>query len=82
MAVTDATPAPAGSWVVTGQQEQVEFNQQGQMQHGVKISFQTGEGHTGTVFVPQAQYNPDMVRSLVAAKAQLMDQVGALSSGA
>jgi len=80
MAVANPSPAPAGSWSVIGQQEQVEFDQQGKMQNGVKISFQTGQGHSGTVFVPQAQYNPERVKELVAAKAQLMDQVGALSS--
>jgi hypothetical protein len=77
----DNAPAPVhASWTVTGQMETTEFNQQGQVQKGVKVEFTTGQGHTGTVFVPQAQYNPDMVRQLVQARADLMDQVGSLSS--
>ncbi len=78
--MSSSPESPAASWSVTGQVEATEFSQQGQMQKGVRISFQTGQGHTGTVFVPQAQYNPDTVRQLVQAQANLMDQVGALSS--
>lgn len=73
-------PAQHASWTVTGQMESTEFDQQGRIQKGYTVAFQTGQGHSGTVFVPQAQYNPDMVRQLVQARADLMDQVGSLSS--
>lgn len=76
----DMAPAPSTSWQVTGQQEAQEFNAQHQLVSGVRILFTTGLGHSGTVFVPMAQYNPDYVRGVVAQAAALMDQVGSLSS--
>lgn len=72
---------PASSWQVTGQIEGQQFNESHQLVPGVTITFTTGQGHQGTVFVPQAQYNPARVRELVGQRAALMDEVGGLSSG-
>ncbi|HVD03188.1 MAG TPA: hypothetical protein VNF75_03510 [Candidatus Dormibacteraeota bacterium] len=78
----DSSPPPApalSAWQVTGQIEGQQFNDQHQLVPGVSIMFTTGQGHQGTVFVPQAQYNAARVRELVAARAALMDEVGGLS---
>lgn len=83
MAMGDAPPpaVPASTWQVTGQLEGQEFNAQHQLVPGVRITFTTGQGHQGTVFVPRAQYNPAKVRELVGQQAALMDEVGGLSGG-
>lgn len=78
---SQAAPAPSTSWQVTGQQEAQSFNAQNQLVGGVRIMFTTGAGHSGTVFVPMAQYTPDYVRQVVSQQAALMDQVGSLNSG-
>lgn len=77
----EMTQQPSSSWQVTGQQEAQDFNAQHQLVSGVRVMFQTGQGHAGTVFVPMAQYTPEHVREVVGQQAALMDQVGSLSSG-
>lgn len=69
------------SWKVTGQNESTQVQQSGPPVPGVRVFFQTGQGHTGSVFVPQAQYTVTNVRALVNAAAAKMDAVGSLSSG-
>lgn len=70
----------APTWTVTGQIPRTRVNTANQVEEGYDVGFTTGEGHTGTVFVPEARYNRDNVRALIAAKAALLDSVGALSS--
>lgn len=69
------------SWKVTGQTEYTQVQQTGPPVAGVKVMFQTGQGHTGTVFVPYSRYNTQNVAAAVSAAAAQMDAVGQLSSG-
>lgn len=75
-------PADLTSWQVTGQTEYTQVNATGPPVNGVKVFYQTGQGHTGSVFVPYSQYNTQNVRSLVSAAAAQMDAIGQLSGGA
>lgn len=80
MAITPAPPAmPA--WSVVGQTETIQPSPTGSgVVSGVQVSYTTTDGHTGTVFVPDTQYNPDTVRQLINARVALVSQVGRLSS--
>lgn len=71
---------PSTAWHVTGQQESFQPGPAGQVTQGVKIMFTTAMGNQGSVWLPEAQYNPNNVRAAIAAKAQLLDQVGQLHS--
>lgn len=71
----------ASSWTITGQQpDQIQFIG-GQSVTGHLISFRTGEGWVDSVFVPDSHYNPRAIRILIQAKANTVDEVGALSAG-
>jgi len=74
------TPPPT-TWQVTGQTEYTQVGQTGPPVAGVKVFFTTGQGHSGSVFLPSAQYNAANVRAAVQAAAVNMDQVGSLTSG-
>ena len=64
----------AASWTVTGQAaDQFEFDGSGNPVTGYRVSFLTGGGNRGSVFVPQDHYNAGHVRTLVAALATRMD---------
>ena len=69
------------SWEVTSQYEDTDVSVPGRLTQGYRVTFRTGQGHTGTVFIPLAQYRPDAVRAAVASQAALLDAVGNLSSG-
>ena len=75
------SPAPAGTWKVTGQNQVTEIAPGGTPTQGVRVYYSTGTGAAGSVFVPLAQYNPAGVSAAVAAAAATMDAVGALTSG-
>lgn len=72
-------PAPAPIWTVTGQAEDSIINDAGRAVNGVKISFTTPAGDTGTVFVPNAAYSVDNVRAAIAAKVATMLGISALN---
>ena len=44
------------------------------------VFFNLASGEAGSVFVPQAQYNADNVRAMVAARAQVIADVSALEA--
>jgi len=69
------------TWQVTGQTEYTQVAATGPPVAGVKVFYTTGQGHSGSVFLPNAQYNVGNVRAAVAAAAENMDAVGSLSSG-
>jgi len=72
----------AASWTITGQApDQFEFDGAGNPVSGYRVSFLTGNGNKGSVFVPEVHYEAATVRRLVAAQANRMDEVGSLSSG-
>lgn len=68
------------TWRVTGQTEGTQITPSGQVVDGVTVSFTTGAGATGSVFVPMSQYTPAIVRGLVQARANIVDQVSNLTS--
>ena len=73
-------PLPEVAWQVTAQQEVTEPGPTGSFEPGVRVSFRTGGGHTGSVFVPASRYSIDQVRAAVAGQAALLDAVGQLTS--
>jgi hypothetical protein len=69
------------TWRVESQTPRTRADSTGNVADGFDIAFQTGDGHTGTVFVPQSRYTADNVRAIIQAQANLMDEVGSLTSG-
>ena len=65
-------------WTITTQQEGSRPNATGQYVEGVTIGFQTINGLTGTVFVPNTQYNPQAVKDLINARVAAMQAVQGL----
>jgi len=78
--VSTPNPADLVTWTVTGQNEQTQIAAGGQPVKGVSVYFTTGQGHTGSVFVPYTTYNQATVRNLINAAAAQMDAIGALTS--
>lgn len=70
----------AATWRVTGQTETMALDGTGRYVAGVSVAFTTGNGHSGTVFVPRASFTVDNVRQAVQAAADLADNVGNLTS--
>lgn len=69
------------TWRVTGDQpDQYQFDAPGNPVLGHVISFTTGENNKGSVFVPNDHYNAAHVKTLIAAQAQVADEVASLSS--
>lgn len=68
------------TWRVTSQSQTTQINGAGAPVDGVEVFFTTGDGHSGSVFVAQNQYNPANVRDAIAAAATQMDAVGQLTS--
>jgi hypothetical protein len=72
-----ATP---GTYTVTSQSpDTYDFTTPGNPVLGVQVYFTTGEGNRGSVFVPQARYTINNIKTLVAAAARDMDAVGAIT---
>lgn len=69
----------AGYQVTRQIPDQFQLNGTGPPVVGIVVEFLTGDGNRGTVFVPDDQYGADSVRQAVAAKAALVDQIGALA---
>ena len=67
------------AWKVISQQEQTVQGQDGRFGPGVRVTFQVDGGATGTVDVPHAQYNAEMVRMLIEAKVAHMGNIAGLS---
>lgn len=74
--------APAPTWRVTGQVEQSQVNASGQLSPGVRVSFTTGAGHSGSIWVPNTAYSVETVRTMIANQAGILDAVGSLTGGA
>lgn len=70
--------APVTGWRVTDQVPTTEQTPSGRAERGMRVSFMTGKGVSGSVFIPESQYTPDNVRAAIAAQAALIDQVHAL----
>lgn len=67
--------APEGGWMVTGQVQTTELGADNRAVTGYRVSFTTGKGAQGSVFVPVNRYTPDNVRAEIAAHAHQLDQV-------
>lgn len=74
----NAQPQTSG-WTVTSSQPTTTLDSAGRPIKGYQVTFTTGLGHNGTVFVPDSQYQPDMVRAAVKAQAQIVDAINSLS---
>lgn len=71
---------PVGGWSVTGQVQQVRaLPNVPRPVDGYTISFVTGYGVNGSVFVPANQYNAPTVQAAIAAQVTQLDAVSALT---
>lgn len=72
----------AASWSVTRQAaDQVNITNGGDPISGVRIFFTTGEGNTGSVFIPDTVYHHTAaVKEAIQAQANQMDAISALHS--
>ncbi len=69
-------------WRVTDQATDQIVNTPGnQTQTGVQVYFVTGDGNTGSIFVPNQQYKAATVHSMVNTAAHLIDGIGKLHNG-
>ena len=68
------------TWTVESQTPATRALITGQVAEGYDIAFLTGQGHAGTVFLPNPKYNVANVRAAIQALADQLDAVGALSS--
>lgn len=72
-------PSDATTWTVTNQVERDQVVPGSAPVKGVQIFYQTGRGHSGSVFVPYSQYgSTDQVKATIQAAAAQMDAVGML----
>jgi hypothetical protein len=69
----------APAWTVVGQTEDYGQNEQGAYVPGVRVTFRTANGSTGSVFIPAESYTADKARALVGAMAAQMAAVDHLS---
>ena len=69
-------------WVVTRQDpDQVSFTTPGDPVYGVNVFFQTAQGNSGVIFVPNSQYSSvKTIHAALARAARLADQVSNLAS--
>lgn len=71
------------TWQVTGDlPDQSEFDGAGNAVTGHRITFITGDGNRGSVFVDDDHYNADNVRTLIGAQAAKADEIRGLSGQA
>jgi hypothetical protein len=69
-----------GSYTVTSQAvDQYDFSAPGNPVLGTVVYFVTGNGHQGSVFVPQARYTINNVKTLVEGAAKSLDAVGSIT---
>lgn len=67
-------------WRVTSQAtDQVTTDDAGNIVRGAIVRFVTESGALGSVFVPDIYYNARTVHAMIAARAAVIDEVGALA---
>lgn len=77
---TPITLADIVGWRVTSQAiDQVTTDDAGNIVRGTLVRFVTEAGALGSVFVPDIYYNAQTVHAMIAAKAAVIDEVGALA---
>lgn len=67
--------AAGTGWSIVTQRVVTAPNSAGILATQWEITFVTGQGQTGSVLIPQTNYNVDSVRAAVSAQALVMDQV-------
>lgn len=71
---------PPGGWRVTTQVQQTKYVEgYSQPQQGWTVSFITGYGTTGSVFIPTANYSAANVQALIGAAVTQLDAVSQLT---
>lgn len=79
-AIPQPTLPPIGGWQVTAQQQQTRALPNTQRPvDGYLISFVTGYGVNGNVFLPANQYSADAVKAAIASQVAQLDAVSALT---
>lgn len=71
--------APQVSWSVIGVNPSVDVSGGGTPVKGNNITYQTGLGHRGNVFVPDTTPVPDGVKDIIRAAATRTDALATLS---
>ncbi len=74
-----ATAPELSGWKVTGQTPAKQPTNGGTFQDGINVTFITGKGVVGTIFVPETVYTPENVKALVAQKVAVLDAVSSLN---
>ena len=69
-------------WRVTTAVERTQIGPTGQPQTGKVVTYQLSTGQQGTVFIPDAQFNPDGVKAAIGPIAENLAAILGLTSGA
>lgn len=77
--MSPANPASSTGWKVVGQTETMGLDPLGKAVDGIRVTFQTTRGITGTVFVPKDRYTPDNVTAAIKAAVGTLHTVADLS---
>lgn len=67
------------SWSVTGQIQELKQQPNGQFMHGLTVTFQTGTGIVGNIWVSDAAATPDNIRDAIIAKLTTLHGIATLS---
>lgn len=70
---------PGSGWSVTAVTPGTVVTSDNRVVKGNTVSFTTGAGNQGTVFVADSQFTPAIVRAMVAERAAIVDGVASLS---
>ena len=73
-------PLPV-TWRVTSQSQTTDAAEDGRFTEGVRVSFATSAGDTGSVFLPLPAFTPQAVADAIAARVAVMHQVRGLGAG-
>lgn len=74
-------PAQSVSWQVTGSTEVTRFGANNQPVPGRLVEFTTGQGGTGSVFIPDHVTDPAVMKAVIMQAAERVDMVNSLTSG-
>jgi hypothetical protein len=80
MTTPNSTPQTSSGWRVTGTTETMLPDSTGRYVTGYQVSFLTGAGNSGTVFVPRDRFSPQSVQVAVAEHAATLDAINTLST--
>lgn len=71
---------PSSGWTITAQVEGSQVIPPGRVINGTTVYFSTGNGDSGSVFVPNDKYSVETVTAMVAARAAQLDAIANLSA--